>query len=66
MIRRRTTLFTATALAVTAGGWKLPEHPRVVVDARYLLAAAGLLAPDRPEAGARLLADALVAVPTRP
>ena len=55
-----------TALADTAGGWKLPEHPRVVVDARYLLAAAGLLAPDRPEAGARLLAEALVAVPTRP
>lgn len=32
-------------------GWQLPEHPRVVVDVRYVLAAAGLLAvEDRPTA----------------
>ena len=39
----------------TAGGWQVPEHPRVVVDADYVLAAAGLLAARHPVAARRLL-----------
>jgi hypothetical protein len=38
-----------------AGGWPLPEHARIVVDRDYVLAAAGLLAQDHPEAAARLV-----------
>ncbi|GAA4377893.1 glutamate mutase L [Nocardioides caricicola] len=37
-----------------AGGWQLPRAPRVVVDADYVLAAVGLLAPERPEVARRL------------
>ena len=37
------------------GGWQLPEHPRVVVDTDYVLAAAGLLAAPHPEAAYRLV-----------
>ncbi len=37
------------------GGWQLPEHPRLVVDYDYVLAAAGLLATDHPEAAHRLV-----------
>ncbi|GAA1164579.1 methylaspartate mutase accessory protein GlmL [Nocardioides aquiterrae] len=37
-----------------AGGWQLPRSPRVVVDADYVLAAAGLLADEHPEAAYRL------------
>ncbi len=36
------------------GGWQLPEHPRVVVDTDYVLAAVGLLAADHPAAAERL------------
>ena len=36
------------------GGWQLPRAPRVVVDSDYVLAAAGLLADDHPEAASRL------------
>lgn len=36
------------------GGWQLPEHPRVVVDRDYVLAAVGLLATEHPEAARRL------------
>ena len=36
------------------GGWQLPEHPRVVVDADYVLAAVGLLAAEHPVAAERL------------
>ncbi|NYD43004.1 glutamate mutase L [Nocardioides panaciterrulae] len=36
------------------GGWQLPERPRVVVDADYVLAAAGLLAGQHPDAAYRL------------
>ena len=39
----------------TAGGWQLPEHPEVVVDGDYVLAAAGLLAERDPVAARRLL-----------
>ena len=37
------------------GGWQLPEHPRVVLDTDYVLAAAGLLAAPHPEAAYRLV-----------
>jgi uncharacterized protein (TIGR01319 family) len=46
-----------------AGGWKLPRGPRIVVDQRYVMAAAGLLAHDHPDAASGLLAGALVDVP---
>jgi uncharacterized protein (TIGR01319 family) len=36
------------------GGWQLPRRPRVVVDTDYVLAAAGLLAEEHPEAAYRL------------
>ena len=41
-------------------GWQLPEHPRVVVDRDYVLAAVGLLSERRPRA-ARALARSLAA-----
>lgn len=37
------------------GGWQLPRAPRVVVDRDYVLAPAGLLAADHPEAAHALL-----------
>lgn len=37
-----------------AEGWQLPERARLVVDHDYVLAAAGLLAADHPDAGYRL------------
>jgi uncharacterized protein (TIGR01319 family) len=36
------------------GGWQLPRSPRVVVDVDYVLAAAGLLAREHPDAAYRL------------
>jgi uncharacterized protein (TIGR01319 family) len=45
-----------------AGGWRVPRSPRLTVDQRYVVAAAGLLAPDHPEAAAGLLREALVQV----
>ena len=42
-------------LADVAGGWAAPAAARTVVDQRYVLAAAGLLAADHPGAAARLL-----------
>jgi uncharacterized protein (TIGR01319 family) len=35
-------------------GWQYPEHPQVVVDADYVLAAVGLLAGDHPDAAVEL------------
>jgi hypothetical protein len=35
-------------------GWQQPEHPRVVVDRDYVLAAVGLLASTAPSAAAAL------------
>jgi uncharacterized protein (TIGR01319 family) len=49
-----------------AGGWLLPERPATVVDAHYVLAAAGLLADEHPGAAARLLRDHLTAPATSP
>jgi uncharacterized protein (TIGR01319 family) len=46
-----------------AGGWKVPRAPRITVDQRYVMAAAGLLAPDHALAAAALLREALVDVP---
>ncbi len=37
------------------GGWQLPREATVVVDTHYVLAAAGLLAADRPHAAYRLV-----------
>jgi len=37
------------------GDWQLPEHARVVVDGDYVLAAAGLLSADHPDAARRLV-----------
>jgi uncharacterized protein (TIGR01319 family) len=42
------------------GGWQLPERALVVVDTAYVLAAAGLLAPEHPEAAYRLARRLLV------
>jgi uncharacterized protein (TIGR01319 family) len=45
-----------------AGGWRVPTAPRLTVDQRYVMAAAGLLADDHGDAAAALLHDALVEV----
>jgi uncharacterized protein (TIGR01319 family) len=45
-----------------AGGWRVPTSPRLTVDQRYVMAAAGLLADDHGEAAAALLRGALVEV----
>jgi uncharacterized protein (TIGR01319 family) len=42
-------------LGDTAGGWAAPARARRVVDTRYVLAAAGLLAADHPRAAAGLV-----------
>ena len=39
---------------VSPEGWQQPEHPRVVLDRDYVLAAVGLLAERRPAAAAAL------------
>jgi uncharacterized protein (TIGR01319 family) len=44
-----------TVLADTAGGWAAPATARVVIDERYVLAAAGLLAADHRDAAAALV-----------
>lgn len=44
----------AAATGDLAGGWAVPEHARGVVDTHYVLAAAGMLAAEHPEAAARL------------
>jgi uncharacterized protein (TIGR01319 family) len=41
------------------GDWQLPERARVVVDAHYVLAAAGLLADEHPDAAYRLVTSLL-------
>jgi hypothetical protein len=38
-----------------AGGWPLPQAAGTVVDVNYVLATAGLLAPNHPSAAANLL-----------
>jgi hypothetical protein len=39
--------------------WQLPERAQVVVDSDYVLAAAGLLAAEHPDAASRLVARLL-------
>jgi hypothetical protein len=51
------------ATADHGGGWKVPERAATAVDASYVLAAAGLLATEHPEAAARLAGTALSQVP---
>lgn len=51
----------APATSDLAGGWPLPLAARTVVDGSYVLAAAGLLSVDHPEAAARLLQRHLTA-----
>jgi uncharacterized protein (TIGR01319 family) len=48
------------ALGDFAGGWPVPERARTVVDASYVLAAAGLLAGEHPKAAALLLRHSLL------
>jgi uncharacterized protein (TIGR01319 family) len=52
----------AALLDDAGGGWRAPERVPAVVDRRYVLAAAGLLAAEAPEAAARLLAEQLGAL----
>jgi uncharacterized protein (TIGR01319 family) len=47
-------------LADYAGGWRLPDHARVVIDRQYLLAPIGLLEMTGRPAAARALAEELV------
>ena len=61
----------AAALAVVealtadhAGGWRVPERARVVVDTAYLLFAVGLLAPSHPAAARALAARVAAGGPT--
>jgi uncharacterized protein (TIGR01319 family) len=56
----RRTAMLAPVTTDLGGGWKVPEHPVVVVDERYVLAAAGLLAADHPEAATALLRTQLL------
>ena len=44
------------------GDWQLPERARVVVDSDYVLAAAGLLAAEHPDAAYRLVTSLLAVV----
>lgn len=46
--------------ALTGGGWLLPESPRRTVDRQYVLAAAGLLADEFPDAARALVAGNLL------
>jgi uncharacterized protein (TIGR01319 family) len=45
-----------------AGGWRVPSNPRVTVDRHYVMAAAGLLGDDYPQAAQNLIRSALVEV----
>jgi uncharacterized protein (TIGR01319 family) len=59
-LRRRV---LAPAIGDLAGGWKVPEHARLAVDARYVLFAAGLLAAEAPVAAAQLITRNLTLLP---
>jgi hypothetical protein len=45
----------AGSVGAVEGGWQLPERPQVTVDQHYVLAAAGLLAAEHPEAARRIV-----------
>ncbi|MEO7980186.1 MAG: glutamate mutase L [Sporichthyaceae bacterium] len=53
--RGRAALVLGPATSDLAGGWAVPEQARTVVDTRYVLAAAGLLAQQHPEAAGMLV-----------
>jgi uncharacterized protein (TIGR01319 family) len=46
-------------LADIGGGWVPPERAKTVVDEKYVLAAAGLLAVDHPQVAAGMLGDSI-------
>ena len=48
-------VLTAATGDSVEGGWLLPRHPRIAIDTDYVLAAAGLLAADHPDAAHELL-----------
>jgi hypothetical protein len=50
---------TAPITGDHAGGWRVPSAPRITVDRHYVMAAAGLLSADHPEAARELVASAL-------
>jgi hypothetical protein len=50
----------ARAVADPPGGWRHPDHARIVVDRTYVLAAAGLLAGEHRTAAFRLLQQQLL------
>lgn len=50
-----TTRILSSAVERDPAGWQLPRGPRVVIDSNYVLAPAGLLAREHPEAAYRLL-----------
>jgi uncharacterized protein (TIGR01319 family) len=52
----------AAPLHDLAGGWPLPRHAETVVDVDYVLAPAGLLAPDFPDTAVQLLRNQLLTV----
>jgi hypothetical protein len=47
------------------GGWALPQAAQPVLDRDYVLAPAGLLAADHPNAAKALLRRLIAAVPSR-
>jgi uncharacterized protein (TIGR01319 family) len=49
------------AVGDAAGGWRTPDRAKVTIDARYVLAAAGLLARENPRGAMQLLLRELVA-----
>ena len=57
---RSTAAVLQAVLSDVAGGWRLPEQARAVVDEQYLLAPIGLLALTGRESQARSLAGALL------
>ena len=45
-----------------AGGWRVPTSPRITVDRHYVMAAAGLLSADYPDAARKLITSALIEI----
>ena len=60
---QRAAQILGTALADHAGGWPLPRAATVAVDRDYVLAPAGLLAAEHPDAALALLRSRLPTVP---
>jgi len=60
--RSRLVEILAAGRSDRAGGWKVPERAGLAVDGRYVLAAAGLLAAEHPQAAARLVTASLMRI----